>query len=302
MNLWQGKAFGIPFVGNFLNMMYWVKDDLEAAGLDPETIGETWDELLDIAEKLTTFDDNGNVEHLGVQSVGGWSGSAYRNGVDQYGDGTPEGVNVDDPRSLAALKYNRDMYLRQGGWDAVGAATEAWGNQQLGNPMLAGVCTILNSGVFTVNIINEQKPDLNYKIGLVPHGPDGEFTDLIVASWANCIPAKAEHPDEAWVLAKYLSAGDGHLKFMVELQARPAMVKAFNEAPHDAKAREGNPYWDTVLEILNGNQASYPVSDVLGSANSVMGEAFESVMLDVRTPEEAVSWAQEEVEKVFGEE
>ena len=84
MNEWDGKAFGIPFVGNFLGMMYWVKDDLEAAGLDPETIGETWDELLDIAEKLTTFDDDGNVEHLGCTSAGGWNGSAYRNGVNTY--------------------------------------------------------------------------------------------------------------------------------------------------------------------------------------------------------------------------
>ena len=84
MNVWDGKAFGIPFVGNFLGMVYWVKDDLEAAGLDPESIGETWDELLDIAEKLTTFDDDGNVEHLGCTSASGWNGSAYRNGVNTY--------------------------------------------------------------------------------------------------------------------------------------------------------------------------------------------------------------------------
>jgi len=96
--------------------------------------------------------------------------------------------------------------------------------------------------------------------------------------------------------------GEGNLKFMVELQARPAMVKEYNEAPYDAKAREGNPYWDIVLEILNGKQASYPVTDKQAQFYSVINEAFESVMLEQRTPEEAVAWAQDEVVRIAQEE
>lgn len=304
MTQWEGKAYGLPFVGNFLSMLYWNRDDLQKAGFDPEKGPETWAEVIDMGKKLTTFKDDGTLEHLGALpgSFGGWGGGTYRNGGDWYGDGTPEGIAINSPASLEALESAMEIYNVQGGWDAIGATLEGWGNAQLGDPMIAGVATLNVSGVFTVNIINETKPDLNYKIGKVPHGPHGEFCDITVAAWNNCIPARAKHPEEAWELAKYLSMGDGQLKFMVQLQGRPAMVKAFNEAPYDAAAREKNPYWDEVLEILNGKQMSYPVSDKLGAAKSLISEAWESVMLEQRKPKEGADWAQEEVVKIFSEE
>lgn len=299
----NGGTYGVPFVGNFLSMLYWNRDDFSAGGLDPESAPASWDEMINIAATLTTFDESGNVENLGYvpSGYGEWMQATYRNGHDWLGDGTPDQIAIDDPRSLEAFQYVINLYEAMGGWDAVGAVTEAWGNQQLGNPMIAGVASSIFSGVFTVNIINDQAPDLNYKLGKVPHGPNGDFVDLIQASWNNAIPTRAKNPDAAWALAKYLSNGEGHRQFMVELQGRPAMIKAYNEAPHDAAAREQNPYWDAVLEILNGTQVSVPVIAGLGSVNNVLREAFESVMLGQRTAEEALPWAQAEVINVLEE-
>ena len=300
MSTYQGKTYGLPFVGNFLQFLYWNRDEFQAGGLDPETAPPTWDDVIDLAKKLASNDD-GKVQHLGYvpNGSGEWLGGAYRNGANVWGDGTPDQVALDDPKSLEALKFTMDVYNAQGGWDAVGAATQAWSQAQVSNPLIAGVASAIWSGVFTVNVINQQKPDLNYKLGKIPHGPNGEFLDVITQSWSNCIPARASHPEEAWQLAKYLSAGDGHLKFMVQLQSRPAMVKAYNEAPNDADARKGNPYWDVVLEVLNGKQANWPVSGYMAAAQKVTTEAFESVMLGKRTPEEGVKFAQEEVVKAF---
>lgn len=303
MSTWKGKAYGLPFVGNFLMMLYWAQDDYKAGGLDPVKGPETWDDMLKVAKTLTKVDGN-KVQRLGYVPGGRdeWMQAVYRNGGTWYGDGTPEKVAVNDDKSTAALEYVIKLYEALGGWDAVGAATAAWGNQQLGNPLIAGVASTIMSGVFTVNIINQQKPDMKYMIGKLPKGPKGDFMDVITASWSNAIPAKAANPDAAWVLAKYLSAGDGHLKFMVDLQARPAMVKKYNVAPYDAAARKGNPYWDVVLEILNGKQATYPVSDKLAGAQKISQEAFESIMLKKRTAAEGIKWAQDELVKVFKEE
>jgi ABC-type glycerol-3-phosphate transport system substrate-binding protein len=304
MAVWNGKSFGLPYATNFLGMLYWNRDDLKAGGFDPEKGPLTWAELLDIAQKLTKKDADGKkVAHLGYvpSGSGEWSGGAYRNGVGFLGDGTPEKVQIDHPNSIEALEFAANLYKVQGGWNAVGSTLTGWSNQQLGNPMIAGVASVINSGVFTVNVINQQKPNLNYKIGKVPKGPKGDFVDVAQNSWNNSIPAKSKHPNEAWLLTKYLSAGEGHLKFMVDLQARPAMVKKYNEAPYDAAARKSNPYWDIVLEILNGKQVGYPVSEQLGAATKLVNEAFESVMLDKRTVKEAATWAQQEVVKLFKE-
>ena len=300
MSTYAGKTFGLPFVGNFLQFLYWNRDHFKAGGLDAEKGPATWSDVLDLSKKLTVIKD-GKVERLAYvpNGSGEWMGGAYRNGHNLWGDGTPEKVAIDHPLSLEALQYTKDLYKALGGWDLVGATTKSWSQAQVSNPMIAGVASAVWSGVFTVNVINQQKPDLNYKIGKIPHGPKGDFLDVITQSWSNCIPSKAKHTNEAWALAKYLSAGDGHLKFMVELQSRPAMVKAYNQAPHDVAARKGNPFWDVVLEVLNGKQASWPVSDKMSAAQKVTTEMFESVVLDVRTPEEAVKWAQSEVVKVF---
>ena len=86
---------------------------------------------------------------------------------------------------------------------------------------------------------------------------------------------------------------------MVNLQARPAMAKKYNVAPYDVDARKANPFWDVVLEVLDGKQASWPVSGQMAAAQKVTTEAFESVMLGKRTPAEGVKFAQDEVAKAF---
>ena len=303
MTQWDGKACGLPFVGNFLQFTYWNKDDFAAKGYDPEVGPLTWEETLAMAKELTVLRDDGSIEHLGCDTGvgGGWGGGTYRNGGNWFGDGTPDTVAINSDASLAAMEFVKSLYDVQGGYDAVGLAREDWANAQAGNPLIAGLSSALNSGIFTVNVINKQKPDLNYKLGKVPHGPQGEFLDLTVAAWNNCIPKKSPHPEQAWELAKYMSAGDGHLKFMVQLQGRPAMVKEYNMAPYDAAAREKNPYWDEVLEVLNGKHMSWPVSDKLGEAKRITSEAFGLIMLGESTIEEAADWAQEEVVSVFAE-
>ncbi len=301
MTQWGGATYGVPFVGNFLQLFYWNMDDYAAAGLNPDTGALVWDDLRHIMSELSTFDDDGNIDHLGFVpgGWGEWMMGTYRNGHDWYGDATPDGIAVDHPLSQEALEFVADLYARGGGWDSVGAALEGWGNQQLGNPMIAGVASSIRSGIFTVNVINNQNPDLPYKLGKYPHGPNGEHLDLIQACWNMVIPTNAQNPDPAWTLAKFLSHGEGHLKFMVEIQGRPAMIRDYNMAPYDAKAREVNPYWDDALEVLNGTQVSLPVSDKLGPAQNILREAFERVMLEVDTVEDALSWAQGEVEAIF---
>ena len=301
MTLWEGTPYGVPFVGNFLQLFYWNMDDYGTAGLDPDVGAADWDDVKHIMGELTTFDDDGNIQHLGYVpgGWGEWMQGTYRNGHDWFGDSMPDSISIDHPQSQEALEYTLDLYNLGGGWDSVGAALEGWGNQQLGNPLIAGLTSSIRSGIFTVNVINDQSPDLPYKFGKFPHGPQGEHLDVIEACWNMVIPTNAQNPDAAWTLAKYLSREEGHLKFMVEIQGRPAMIKDFNGAPHDAKAREKNPYWDQALEVLNGKQVSLPVSDRIGPARNILREAFERVVLDVDSVSDALAWAQGEVTAIF---
>ena len=195
MSTWKGKTFGLPFVGNFLQFLYWSRADYKGGSLDGEKGPATWAEALDVAKKLTTMKD-GKVQRLGYvpNGSGEWLGGAYRNGLNPWGDGTPEKVAFSDPKSLEALQYTVDLYKAQGGWDVVGAATQAWSQAQVSNPLIAGVASTIWSGVFTVNVIKQQKPDLDYKIGKVPHGPNGDFLGRDYPELDQRNPGKVQAP------------------------------------------------------------------------------------------------------------
>jgi sn-glycerol 3-phosphate transport system substrate-binding protein len=61
-----GKTWGVPFQRSTI-VMFWNKDAYRAAGLDPEHPPKTWDELVEMGQKLTLRDAAGNVTQWGLQ-------------------------------------------------------------------------------------------------------------------------------------------------------------------------------------------------------------------------------------------
>jgi len=62
----DGKTWGIPFQRSTV-VMYWNKKAFKEAGLDPEKAPSTWLELVEMGQKLTKRDANGNVTQWGIQ-------------------------------------------------------------------------------------------------------------------------------------------------------------------------------------------------------------------------------------------
>jgi maltose-binding protein MalE len=276
-------------------MLYWNRDMLQEGGFDAEKGPQTWADLTAMTKKLAVVKD-GKLDRMGFQT----SSNDFRYGV--YNNGglilDPESglSKVNDPKAVAAMQYALDLVEAQGGNDLVSAARAAFKDAQLNDPLLAGKGAIIQSGVFTVNLIKQQAPQLSWKIGKLPHGPGGESRDLVLGSWTNALPSKGKNADQAWELSKYLSYGEGHQEFM-KIQARPAMVRKYNQPPNDADQRRDNPYWDTVLEIL-GSTVSYPSSDKLGQVDKLVNEAYDNVVARKMKPEEAVGWVDKEIAKV----
>ncbi|MDE7013602.1 MAG: ABC transporter substrate-binding protein, partial [Kineothrix sp.] len=54
---YQGKQYGLPIVID-AQVFFYRKDYFEEAGLDPDSPPETWEELLEYAEKLTVWEGN----------------------------------------------------------------------------------------------------------------------------------------------------------------------------------------------------------------------------------------------------
>jgi len=295
--LWQGVPYGLPYIGNFIFLLYWNKSMFKSAGLDPEKAPVTWDEMLADTQKLTVL-SNGRLERMGYQT----SSNDFRHGVYNNGamilDPNTGKSTVKDPKAVAAMTWALQLVDAQGGNDKVSAATQAFKDAQLNDPLEAEKGAMITSGVFTINLIQQQTPKLSYSVGKIPHGPSGQSRDLVMGSWNNAMPTKGQNADAAWALSVYLSYGKGQQDFM-RIQDRPAMIRAFNEPPNDAFYKKSNPFWSTILDVINST-VSYPNSDKLGQIDRTVDEAYQNVTAKKMTPAQAIDWLDQQIGTITG--
>ncbi|WP_447895078.1 ABC transporter substrate-binding protein [Vreelandella sp. GE22] len=100
------QTYGIPFQRSTI-VLFWNKDAFEAAGLDPQTPPENWDEM---AEMAATIREASNNDQWGVMvpSTGYaywmFQAFAYQNGHRLMNEAGTE-VYFDDPAAIEALEY-----------------------------------------------------------------------------------------------------------------------------------------------------------------------------------------------------
>jgi sn-glycerol 3-phosphate transport system substrate-binding protein len=103
----KGKIYSIPFQRS-TPVLYWNKDAFKAAGLDPDKGPANWNDMREMAKKLTKKDASGAVSQWGVQipSDGNtswlFSGMTTGNGVRMFNEDGNK-VSFDDPRVIEAV-------------------------------------------------------------------------------------------------------------------------------------------------------------------------------------------------------
>ena len=105
-----------------------------------------------------------------------------------------------------------------------------------------------------------------------------------------------ENQDESWELLKYMCHGDGCWDFLRRVFRSTAMMK-YNEDPwYDDNVL----HWGVFREIM-ASAVPVNLSPVFEAFYAILKEAHEKALFHKETPEQAVSWAQEEGEKLLAE-
>jgi len=295
--IWQygayaGKKYGLPTTLN-VYAFTWNKDVFKAAGLDPEAPPTTIDELMTLAEKLTTVDARGNMRRLGfypnVTAI-----YFYAFGGQLYDPETLE-VTLDHPGNIAAMEWLADYYQKfdiakirrfQAGWGDMASPF---------NPFYRGQIAMEEGGQWEVAFTALYAPDLDWGVSNFPSPPGGrpDVTPVQSSFWV--VPAKAPHQAEATKFLLWLTAPEQSARFAAALANIPPRRDAI-AAPEFADTI--TPKMQTYIDmLLNGYVFTPPGLPVGLYLSEQLNQALAAVQDGKVTARQALETAQQNVQR-----
>lgn len=266
-NTGETGTYGIPDAFESRALIY-NKDLLRKAGyVDANgevTPPRTWDELAEMAVKLTDRDEKGRINRLGFAPFSGQA-LLYQYGWQNGGeilskDGKT--VTIDSPEFVEALDWTTKVYESIGGVRAV-KAFESTGQAADLDPFIIGKVAIKFEGFWTTQYALAEYGDrVDYGV-CPPPMPAGAIEAGRpplgwLGGWCYAIPATAKHPDGAWELIRFLSSPrirrmmtEGRLR-MSQSSGRPFVPpqsahRLINEENFE-KYVENDPFLDSKLK------------------------------------------------------
>ena len=195
-------------------VIFYNKDLFEAAGVDPMPTKWderwTWEEFVENMQKLTVKGDDGSTSQYGTCN---WEEGYYLyvlqecldlNGANWYNEDFTAAQNVDSEESKEVIENIKALRTEYG----VAPDPNAAGSDTSNSPtamFLTGQVASIAIGSYALQEIAQS--GLNYGVGLFPtFGREGDEDAFMVSADMKAINKESEHPEEALLLAEYMSS------------------------------------------------------------------------------------------------
>jgi multiple sugar transport system substrate-binding protein len=209
----DGKVYGLPMEVEPMAMYYSVKAFKEA-GLTETDIPTTWEQLLDVAERLNTQDRFGVLFETtpGYYQNFTWYPFMWEGGGDMVAPSGKKSL-FDSKGAVQALQFWQDSIKRG---VAPRKVLGVGGNDVVAN-LGAGYCAMQNVGIWAVSALRENAPDFEYGVFKPPLPPGGKYTTDL-GGWAFVANSRGKNPEMAakfcvWALG---SMSDDSIQRMVD--------------------------------------------------------------------------------------
>ena len=293
--------------------MYYNKDLTDKAGIQvPATAEEawTWDEFVEAAQKLT-IDSNGNnaldpgfdagsITQYGVQLGTGWyfyMPMVYSNGGDYINEDGTE-FTLDDPAAVEAIQRVADL---MNVYHVAPSPAQVTSMPSAVVGLQSEQVAMMIDGQW--NLLDLGNAGFNFGIGVLPKMK--ESVTLILGG-PTVIFKSTEHPQEAWLLYKWL----GNPESSIDLQAGGLwmpLLKSWYEDPElIQKWATGNPahpdeYKTAVMEqtLKNGVPGCEYYVKNFANVDEIVSVALEQVWYGEKTAQEAMDDIADDVEKLL---
>ncbi|MFR9730846.1 ABC transporter substrate-binding protein [Saccharopolyspora sp. MS10] len=185
------RIYGLPMEIEPLALFY-AEDAFERAGLSEGDLPRTWDDLLGLAERLTTRDRFGLLleTNPGYYQNFTWYPWLWMTGGEVLAPGQRSAF--DSPATRRALGLWQDA-VRRG--CAPRRVRGEGGNDSISN-LAEGYCAMQQLGIWGIAEMAEQAPGFRYGVVPMPAPPGGTATTAL-GSWAMVANARGANPEAA---------------------------------------------------------------------------------------------------------
>ncbi len=211
---WKGDIYGVPGIGLIGEALAYNLDIIEAAGLDPNSPPQTWDEVFEWHKATTKFDAAGNVAVVGLDPLDAMGGSIGDGdpwmwppswGFD-YFDEDALVFNTDRPETAEFFRTIK-MFYDHVGVEKMEGFRKSYGTWvSPGSSFPSGVQAMQITGSYAPGSLATVAPDkrFGYTWMPVPSSRKGKKVQVMGAH-AQVILKGAKHPEAAFRFAEWLT-------------------------------------------------------------------------------------------------
>jgi multiple sugar transport system substrate-binding protein len=281
------KTFGFPWILD-TRVLFYNKDLMKKAGLDPDKPPTGWNELLDYCKAVNRlkplaygFGVNSAERHRLYKK---FLPFFWANGGKILSDDQKQS-EINSSEGKEALEFYKKL-TQNGMIDTQAMLDEAFKHNKIG---------FVISGGWLLNDLRKNYPQLNFGICLMPKPESGRGSP---ASFAGgeflVINKKTKNSKEALELMKFLIQKDNCLK----------VCQAIGSGFPSAKGAELDPYYRNNPDLsIFQEQLKYAISPPPHPQwvyiEEIIEKAVEKVMYDKKSPQEALDQAKSEIDKLL---
>jgi ABC-type glycerol-3-phosphate transport system substrate-binding protein len=288
----NGKLYAIPGGADYL-CMYYNKDMMRRAGLDPEKPPATIDELLEQSQAVLKTSSSGDLERIGfVPQAKEFSNWAFLFGG-QFYDAANRKITANDPRNVAALEWLAN-YVKLLDINKLAALTQIPGSGDINNPFPINKSAFTFDGFWAYETLDQQAPDMDYGVTFWPtmNGTEEDRKNYAISGWMYALPVGSPHPEEAWKFMRYAFIDESAKMGYMTLNG-PCVKSQFDtwETGLRAKMGENNRMAQYLHFFTNTGAVAtkyFPVVPVLGFYNDELSRVYDLVMRDETTAQAAL--------------
>jgi multiple sugar transport system substrate-binding protein len=296
IGIYNGTRYGYPVEAGNFQQLYINEDMFIAAGLDPNTPPETFDELLEYAKKLTKYDAGGNVTVAGfaLRYSGEGQGVADKNLTILHAFG---GKMFDSAAQVATGAVNSPDAVKGLEW-IKRCLDEKVTSLDIGIPETAfgqGRAAMIMRESWVSGWLDINAPNIKYRIFPAPLAKVAIGGGNLFP-WANMVYSNSPNKEIAWRFLDFCLTNENDLEQSQRQGLLPVMAAGYSsdyvkqridyESASEMIRRGPGPAYDYYIPEMN-------------QLASIFGSAIQDVMYGRLTPQTALDGAAKNMDQVL---